>query len=278
MPFCQRYDKISLLQSIHYDKHRNVKILCYPASDFHFSKRCFYTAVCIPNPFDQSKFHQPISIDYSSEIEQSSFHIRKSIPLNLGFRFKVNLFTSASDLSKIPNICLLKLDMIITSKFPSTRKNMVKDKSNVKRVYDEDGFKRRAACVCVRSEEENEVLLISSTKPGVWKIPGGGLDPGEEASEAAAREVAEEAGVLGILGRSLGVFEDAKSKERTEVYVMVVTKEMEKWDESVSRARKRQWFSIEEAMKQVGLYSPFQRNYLQQLRISKVPKNTINLC
>ena len=34
---------------------------------------------------------------------------------------------------------------------------MVKEK--VLRIYDKDGFRRRAACICVRSEEENEVNI-----------------------------------------------------------------------------------------------------------------------
>lgn len=34
---------------------------------------------------------------------------------------------------------------------------MVKEKPGSTRIYDEDGFKRRAACICVRSESENEV-------------------------------------------------------------------------------------------------------------------------
>jgi 8-oxo-dGTP pyrophosphatase MutT (NUDIX family) len=36
---------------------------------------------------------------------------------------------------------------------------------------------------------------------------GGGLEPNEESSDAAVREVVEEAGVKGILGRCLGTFE-----------------------------------------------------------------------
>lgn len=35
---------------------------------------------------------------------------------------------------------------------------MVKEK--LLRIYDKDGFRRRAACICVRSEEENEVSSI----------------------------------------------------------------------------------------------------------------------
>lgn len=34
---------------------------------------------------------------------------------------------------------------------------MVKEKPNSTRTYDEDGFRRRAACLCVKDEQENEV-------------------------------------------------------------------------------------------------------------------------
>ena len=40
---------------------------------------------------------------------------------------------------------------------------MVKENSNKpeqKRVYDVDGFKKRAACVCVKNENENEVCHL----------------------------------------------------------------------------------------------------------------------
>lgn len=35
---------------------------------------------------------------------------------------------------------------------------MVKEKPNSTRIYDKDGFRRRAACICVRSDAETEVL------------------------------------------------------------------------------------------------------------------------
>ncbi|KAJ3664305.1 hypothetical protein Zmor_008487 [Zophobas morio] len=36
---------------------------------------------------------------------------------------------------------------------------MVKEKPNSIRIYDEEGFRRRAACICVRSDAETEVSI-----------------------------------------------------------------------------------------------------------------------
>jgi len=36
----------------------------------------------------------------------------------------------------------------------------MKDKPNSTRIYDEDGFRRRAACICVRNDSD-EVITIS---------------------------------------------------------------------------------------------------------------------
>lgn len=55
---------------------------------------------------------------------------------------------------------------------------------------------------------ELQVLLVtSSRRPDSWIVPGGGVEPEEEPSVTALREVREEAGVLGQLGRCLGTFE-----------------------------------------------------------------------
>ena len=37
---------------------------------------------------------------------------------------------------------------------------MVKEKPGSTRIYDQDGFRRRAACICVKSESENEVSFF----------------------------------------------------------------------------------------------------------------------
>uniref|UniRef100_A0A1Q3EU45 diphosphoinositol-polyphosphate diphosphatase n=1 Tax=Culex tarsalis TaxID=7177 RepID=A0A1Q3EU45_CULTA len=147
---------------------------------------------------------------------------------------------------------------------------MVKEKPNSTRIYDKDGYRRRAACICVRSEAEAEVLLVtSSRRPELWIVPGGGVEPDEESALTATREVLEEAGVTGELGRCLGIFENTEHMHRTEVFVMVVTQELEEWEDSKTIGRKRQWFSIEEALTQLALHKPTQRHYLQQLRNSK---------
>lgn len=37
---------------------------------------------------------------------------------------------------------------------------MVKEKPNSIRIYDDEGFRRRAACICVRSDAESEVSSL----------------------------------------------------------------------------------------------------------------------
>ena len=41
---------------------------------------------------------------------------------------------------------------------------MVKQKAEHQRFYDKDGYKKRAACVCVKNENENEVNIYQNKK------------------------------------------------------------------------------------------------------------------
>lgn len=96
-----------------------------------------------------------------------------------------------------------------------------------------------------------KVLLVSSSRtPDKWIVPGGGLEPDESSLEAAEREVMEEAGIRGTLSRPLGQFEvsfdqnlhffnpsfmkNSERKHRTSVFVLVVTEELEQWDDSIN--------------------------------------------
>ncbi|ESO08555.1 hypothetical protein HELRODRAFT_74988 [Helobdella robusta] len=142
---------------------------------------------------------------------------------------------------------------------------MVKEKLNSTRIYDENGYRLRAACICVKDETEQEILLISTKRNSDrWIVPGGGMEPLEDASIAAAREAYEEAGVKGMVSRCLGVFENSHSKTKTSVYLLVVDQLCDEWDEK-SLGRKRQWFSVPDARLQLGMYRPEHGVYLEML-------------
>ncbi|XP_064605635.1 diphosphoinositol polyphosphate phosphohydrolase 1-like [Liolophura sinensis] len=148
---------------------------------------------------------------------------------------------------------------------------MVKEKPNSVRTYDEDGFRRRAACLCFKDASEQEVLLVSSSRmPDRWVVPGGGVEPLEDPENAAKREILEEAGVRGELGRHLGVFENVDRKHRTLVYVFIATELLEEWEDLRSMGRKRKWFSLAEAREHLSSFKAIQVNYLDLLEHEKV--------
>ncbi|XP_046852381.1 diphosphoinositol polyphosphate phosphohydrolase 1-like isoform X2 [Xenia sp. Carnegie-2017] len=135
---------------------------------------------------------------------------------------------------------------------------------NTIRTFDKEGFKKRAGCLCFKSEAENEVLLVSSSKvPNKWVVPSGGVEPNEDLQTAALREVAEEAGVKGTLGRFLGTFENNKRKHRTAVFVLIVTEESEEWHEGKC-GRIRKWFTVDSASKLLRECKPFQACYIDK--------------
>ncbi|XP_008206670.1 diphosphoinositol polyphosphate phosphohydrolase 1 isoform X1 [Nasonia vitripennis] len=161
---------------------------------------------------------------------------------------------------------------------------MVKEKPNSIRIYDSEGYRRRAACICVKNDLEDEVLLVtSSRRPDSWIVPGGGVEPEEEPAVTALREVREEAGVLGQLGRCLGIFEhtvvqqNVEHKHRTQVWVMRVTEELPEWEDSRSIGRKRKWFSIPEALLQLAQHKPVQRSYLHSLHNTNPRRNNSSM-
>ncbi|XP_075967950.1 diphosphoinositol polyphosphate phosphohydrolase NUDT4B isoform X1 [Anarhichas minor] len=121
---------------------------------------------------------------------------------------------------------------------------------------------------------ENVLLVSSSRHPEQWIVPGGGMEPEEEPCGAAVREVFEEAGVKGKLGRLLGVFEQNQDrKHRTYVYVLTVTETLEAWEDSVNIGRKREWFPVDEAIKVLQSHKPVHADYLRRLQLSCSPTN-----
>ncbi|KAL6090442.1 hypothetical protein STEG23_001225 [Scotinomys teguina] len=136
----------------------------------------------------------------------------------------------------------------------------MKFKPNQTRTYDREGFKKRAACLCFRSEQEDEVLLVSSSRyPDQWIVPGGGMEPEEEPGGAAVREVYEE--------------QNQDRKHRTYVYVLTVTEILEDWEDSVNIGRKREWFKVEDAIKVLQCHKPVHAEYLEKLKLGCSPTN-----
>ena len=68
------------------------------------------------------------------------------------------------------------------------------------------GVLRPGCSATIFDSTRQRVLLTRRTDNGLWCLPGGGMDPGESAAEACAREVLEETGLVVQVGRLLGVY------------------------------------------------------------------------
>jgi phosphohistidine phosphatase len=118
-----------------------------------------------------------------------------------------------------------------------------------------------------------EVLLVTSLS-GRWILPKGIIEQGMTPAESAAKEAWEEAGVQGKPdARSLGIFETGKWGGicRVEVFRMDVTKIADQWPESDKR--KRKWFALADAIKEVhpgGAAQILKKIALPSLRLTLV--------
>uniref|UniRef100_A0A672T2S0 Nudix (nucleoside diphosphate linked moiety X)-type motif 3a n=1 Tax=Sinocyclocheilus grahami TaxID=75366 RepID=A0A672T2S0_SINGR len=137
---------------------------------------------------------------------------------------------------------------------------MIKLKSSQTRTYDRDGYKQRAACLCFRSEREEEVTAVSRCckmlQDVIYVLN----------SVFHTLVLFPQAGVKGTLGRLVGVFENKDRKHRTYVYVLIVTEVLEDWEDSVNIGRKREWFKTEDARRVLQCHKPVQASYFEALQ------------
>lgn len=64
------------------------------------------------------------------------------------------------------------------------------------------------AVSAIVTDEQDRILLIRRTDNNYWSIPGGGVNPGESVSGAAAREVKEETGIYCQVIGLIGIYSD----------------------------------------------------------------------
>lgn len=113
-------------------------------------------------------------------------------------------------------------------------------------------YYNQSAVIAIRHRGgEIELLLISSRKKKRWVIPKGVKEPELSATESAAKEALEEAGIEGtIVEPALGTYQYEKwgGVCTVEVFVMQVEAIHETWGEDF---RDRIWVSVLEATERV---------------------------
>ena len=70
----------------------------------------------------------------------------------------------------------------------------------------EEGALRVGASALIFDEARDRILMTQRSDNSRWCLPGGGMDPGESASETCIREVMEETGLQVQVTRLIGVY------------------------------------------------------------------------
>ncbi len=77
---------------------------------------------------------------------------------------------------------------------------------------DESRFKKREAARAVVYDEEGRVALLYVGRHGYHKLPGGGIDEGEDISTALARELKEEIGCRAKVSQEVGTIIEHRNR------------------------------------------------------------------
>jgi 8-oxo-dGTP diphosphatase len=80
-------------------------------------------------------------------------------------------------------------------------------------VVDTADFRKRGAARAVLLDNDNQVYLLNVSKHGYHKLPGGGIDEGEEIKQALERELMEEVGCKAEIIAELGTVLEYRNYE-----------------------------------------------------------------
>ncbi|MGR9228357.1 NUDIX hydrolase [Rhizobium leguminosarum] len=115
----------------------------------------------------------------------------------------------------------------------------------------------QAGALCYRRNESGgvEILFVGSRRNGRWGIPKGHVEGGEVSSAAALREAFEEAGVSGVVDKTVfGTFSYRKdtspNQYRVAVHLLKVSMIADKFPEK--GVRKTRWFPLETALREAA--------------------------
>lgn len=134
---------------------------------------------------------------------------------------------------------------------------------------------QQVAALCWRAGPNLEVLLITSLSTRRWIVPKGWPMEGLSLAQAAAREAAEEAGVIGQADETpLGHYHYMKEKKdgsalpcRVSVFALAVSGQRPHWAEE--GARELAWLPLEEAAQRVS--EPGLARILREFRADAQP-------
>jgi 8-oxo-dGTP diphosphatase len=126
---------------------------------------------------------------------------------------------------------------------------------------------------CIIQEQPGQILLLHRNTPkrSQWEIPGGKLAPGEEAREAAVREVREELGIDVEIVEHLGVrqFQEDGYTMRYSWFLATILNGVPAVQEPQTHDEFR-YFDADELAKISAGLSPNTVNFLDEVRAGRI--------
>lgn len=126
---------------------------------------------------------------------------------------------------------------------------------------------------CIVKNDEGEILLLHRNTPKrkQWEIPGGKLDPNEDAMKTAVREVREEAGVEVEITKELGTRDFSE-----DTFTMSYTWFLAEIIDGVAAIQEHgihdqcAYFSLESLSEMNSELSPNARNFVDEVTAGRV--------